>query len=43
MANDITNNPLVIDTAAATDIITNLMHITAIKFTVDSGGTDNDT
>lgn len=43
MANDITNNPLVLDTAAATDIITNLMHITAIKFTVDAGGTDNDT
>ena len=43
MANDITNNPLVLDTAAATDVIANLIRITAIKFTVDAAGTDNDT
>lgn len=43
MANEITGNPLILDTAAATDVIANLMLITAVKFTVDSGGTDNDT
>lgn len=43
MANDITNNPLVLDTADAGDVIANLFRITAIKFTVDAGGADNDT
>jgi len=43
MANDITNNPLVLDTAAATAVISNLFRITAIKWTVDAGATDNDT
>jgi len=43
MANDITTNPLVLDSAAATVIVSNLFRITAIKWTVDSGGADNDT
>jgi len=43
MANDLTNNPLVLDTAAATAIVSNLIHITALKWTVDAGGADNDT
>jgi len=43
MANDTTNNPLILDTAAATAVIVNTMLITTIKWTVDAGGTDNDT
>ena len=43
MANDLTNNPLVLDSAAATVIVSNLIKITALKWTVDAGGTDNDT
>jgi hypothetical protein len=36
MANDITCNPLIIDTAAATAIVSNVIHITNIRL-VDSG------
>lgn len=43
MANDITTNPLVLDTAAATAIVSNLIKITALKWTVDNAGADNDT
>ena len=43
MANDLTCNPLVIDTAAATAIIDNVFQIKTIKWTVDNGGADNDT
>lgn len=36
MANDITCNPIIIDTAATTEIVTNLIHVTHIRL-VDSG------
>ena len=43
MANIVNTNPLVLDTAAATAIITNQIRITALKWTVDNAGADNDT
>jgi hypothetical protein len=43
MSNDVSSNPLIIDTAATTTVISNKFHVTAIKWTVDNGGADNDT
>lgn len=43
MANDLTCNPLVLDTADAGVIVNNLIRIKALKWTVDNGGADNDT
>lgn len=43
MANDISSNPLVLDTAATSVVVSNLIRIKALKWTVDAGGTDNDT
>ena len=43
MANNITTNPLVLDSAAATAIVSNLIQIKTLKGTVDNGGADNDT
>lgn len=43
MANVITGNPIIIDTAAATVIVSTPFLVSTIKWTVDAGATDNDT
>ena len=43
MANQISGNPLVLDTAATTVVVANQFRVSAIKWTVDNGGADNDT
>lgn len=43
MANAITGNPIILDTAAATVITSTPFRVSTIKWTVDAGATDNDT
>ena len=43
MANVITGNPIILDTAAATVVVSTPFLVSAIKWTVDNGGADNDT
>ena len=43
MANVITGNPIIIDTAAATVVVSTPFLVSTIKWTVDNGATDNDT
>jgi hypothetical protein len=43
MANQLTGNPLILDTAAATVLTNTAFRVSSIKWTVDNGGADNDT
>ena len=43
MANVITGNPIILDTAAATVVVSTPFLVSCIKWTVDDGATDNDT
>lgn len=43
MANVITGNPIICDTAASTVVVANPFRVSTIKWTVDAGATDNDT
>lgn len=43
MANAITGNPIILDTAASTVVVSTPFLVSAIKWTVDAGATDNDT
>ena len=43
MSNAITGNPIILDTASTTAVVvSNAFLVSAIKWTIDAGGTDND-